>query len=200
MATPARRTSGGPVLQDALTDALASAFFEELAAAGYGRLSIEAVARRAGAGKAAVYRRWPSKQAMALDLITKVAVAAADTPDTGTLRGDLHAYLTAAADGLRHPLASKIIPDLLAEAGREPALAASLAEGIGGARRERAAELLRRGIDRGELPRDLNIPLALDFLAGPLYWRLTISDAPLEPGYLDDLITMLLNAFRAEHP
>lgn len=197
MANPVRRAAGGPVLQDALTDALTSAFFEELAAVGYGRLSIEAVARRAGAGKAAVYRRWPSKQAMAADLITKVAVAAAETPDTGTLRGDLRAYLGAAADGLRHPLASKIIPDLLAEAGREPALAESLAEGVGGARRERAADLLRRAIARGELPADLNIPLALDFLAGPLYWRLTVNAAPLEPGYLDELITMLLTAFRA---
>ncbi|WP_433666259.1 TetR-like C-terminal domain-containing protein [Nocardia sp. CA-136227] len=192
-----RRTSGGPVLQDDLTEALTTAFFEELAAVGYGRLSIEAVARRAGAGKAAVYRRWPSKQAMATDLITKVAVDAADTPDTGTLRGDLHAFLAAAAEGLRHPLASKIIPDLLAEAAREPALAATLTTGIATTRRDRATTLLRRAITRGELPHDLDLPLALDFLAGPLYWRLTITGIPPEPAYLDDLTTMLLTAYRA---
>ncbi|MEU1204896.1 TetR-like C-terminal domain-containing protein [Nocardia sp. NPDC005825] len=197
MPHPPRRTSGGPVLQDDLTEALATAFFEELAAVGYGRLSIEAVARRAGAGKAAVYRRWPSKQAMATDLITKVAVDAADTPDTGTLRGDLHTFLTAAAEGLRHPLASKIIPDLLAEAAREPALAATLTTGIATTRRDRATTVLRRAITRGELPDDLNLPLALDFLAGPLYWRLTITGIALEPTYLEDLTTMLLTAFRA---
>lgn len=197
MPHPPRRTSGGPVLQDELTEALTTAFFEELAAVGYGRLSIEAVARRAGAGKAAVYRRWPSKQAMATDLITKIAVDAADTPDTGSIRGDLHAFLTAAADGLRHPLASKIIPDLLAEAAREPALAATLTTGIATTRRDRATALLRRAITRGELPDDLDIPLALDFLAGPLYWRLTITGIPPEPTYLDDLTTMLLTAFRA---
>ncbi|WP_067563790.1 TetR-like C-terminal domain-containing protein [Nocardia acidivorans] len=198
MPTPStRRSPGGPVLQDALTDALANAFFQELAAVGYGRLSIEAVARRAGAGKAAVYRRWSSKQAMAVDLITKAAVAAAEVPDTGSVRADVRAYLAAAAEGLRHPLASKIIPDLLAEAGREPALATALADGVGGARRERAAALLRRGIDRGELPGDLDIPLALDFLAGPLYWRLTVVNVPLESSYLDDLTAMLLSAFRA---
>ncbi|WP_067817039.1 TetR-like C-terminal domain-containing protein [Nocardia inohanensis] len=198
MPSPARRTAGGPVLQDALTDALSTAFFEELATVGYGRLSIEAVARRAGAGKAAVYRRWPSKQAMATELIAKVAVAAAETPDTGTLRGDLHAYLTAAAAGLRHPLASKIIPDLLAEASREPVLAEALATGVGGARRERATELFHRAIDRGELAADLNIPLALDFLAGPLYWRLTVIPTPPEPAYLDNLVTMLLAAYGAD--
>lgn len=197
MPQPPRRTSGGPVLQDELTEALTTAFFEELAAVGYGRLSIEAVARRAGAGKAAVYRRWPAKQAMATDLITKVAVDAADTPDTGSLRGDLHAFLTAAADGLRHPLASKIIPDLLAEAAREPALAATLEAGIATTRRDRATALLHRAITRGELPADLDIPLALDFLAGPLYWRLTITGIPPEPTYLDNLTAMLLTAFRA---
>ncbi|MFD7842899.1 TetR-like C-terminal domain-containing protein, partial [Nocardia sp. NPDC059764] len=152
------------------------------------------VARRAGAGKAAVYRRWPSKQAMATDLITKIAV---DAADTGTLRGDLHAFLTAAAAGLRHPLASKIIPDLLAEAAREPALAATLTTGIATTRRDRATALLHRAITRGELPDDLDIPLALDFLAGPLYWRLTITGIPPEPTYLDNLTTMLLTAFRA---
>ncbi|MEU4343365.1 TetR-like C-terminal domain-containing protein [Nocardia sp. NPDC023852] len=44
---------------------------------------------------------------------------------------------------------------------------------------------LRRAIERGELPHDLNIPHDLDFLAGPLYWQLTASNIPPEPGYLD---------------
>jgi AcrR family transcriptional regulator len=48
---PGRRVSGGPVLQDEVTQTLAEAFFEELAAVGYGRLSLEAVAKRAGAGR-----------------------------------------------------------------------------------------------------------------------------------------------------
>jgi AcrR family transcriptional regulator len=58
---PVRRTTGGPVLQDDVTDAIRAAFFEELAATGYGKLSIDAIARRAGSGKTAIYRRWPSK-------------------------------------------------------------------------------------------------------------------------------------------
>src|SRR5258707_518226 len=58
---PPGRMSGGPVLQTEVTDAITNAFFEELAEVGYGRLSIDAVARRAGVGKAAIYRRWKSK-------------------------------------------------------------------------------------------------------------------------------------------
>ncbi|WRZ87650.1 TetR/AcrR family transcriptional regulator C-terminal ligand-binding domain-containing protein [Streptomyces sp. NBC_01007] len=197
-AAPARRPLGGPVLQDAVTEAIALAFFEELAAVGYGRLSIEAVAKRAGAGKAAVYRRWPSKQAMAVDLITKAAVDTVGVPDTGSLRGDLRIYLSTTADGFLHPLASRIIPDMLAAAVREPTLAEALRHNIADVRRKHVTELLQRGIERRELPGDLNIGLALDFLIGPLYWRLIVGDYPPEPdsGYFEELTDMLLHAFR----
>src|SRR5882724_7901658 len=86
---PRRRTSGGPVLQDDVTEAIESAYFAELADVGYGRLSIDAVAKRAAVGKAAVYRRWRSKLDMTMALVSKTAVAAVDVPDTGTLRGDI---------------------------------------------------------------------------------------------------------------
>jgi AcrR family transcriptional regulator len=185
------------VLQDAVTDAIALAFFEELAAVGYGRLSIEAVAKRAGSGKAAVYRRWPSKRVMAVDLITKAAVDTVGVPDTGSLRGDLHLFLTTTAEGFLHPLASRIIPDVLAAAVREPTLAEGLRHSIADVRRKHVTELLQRGMERGELPEDLHVGLALDFLIGPLYWRLMVDDYPPEPNYFDELTGMLLAAFRA---
>ena len=81
------------MLQDDVTAAIETAFFEELARVGYGRLSIDAVAKRAGVGKAAVYRRWRSKQDLTVALVAKFAVAAIDVPDTGTLTGDLRQYL-----------------------------------------------------------------------------------------------------------
>ncbi|MFJ4920647.1 TetR-like C-terminal domain-containing protein [Streptomyces sp. NPDC088725] len=192
-----RRASGGPVLQDAVTDAIMTAMFEELAAVGYGKLSVEAVAKRAGAGKAAIYRRWPSKQAMVIELVTQVAIRTADDPDTGSLRGDLRAFLAAAEAGLRHPLASRIIPDLFAESGRTPELAEAMRPRISQVRREQAGALLQRAVERGELSADLNVPLALDFLVGPLYWRLTVLAAPTDPDYLDQLTDMLLTAFGA---
>jgi AcrR family transcriptional regulator len=121
-----RRTSAGPVLQSEVTDAIQTAFFEELAEVGYGRLSIDAVAKRAGVGKAAIYRRWRSKLDMTVALTSEVAVAAIDVPDTGSLRGDIRQYLDNACEAIAHPLARHIIPDLLAEATRNPALADAL--------------------------------------------------------------------------
>ncbi|MFI5782408.1 TetR/AcrR family transcriptional regulator [Nocardia sp. NPDC051570] len=193
-----RRTpAGAAVMQPQVTAAIRAAAFTELAEVGYGKLSMEAVARRAGVSKPTLYRRWPSKQQLVLALIAEVAVTAAETPDTGTLRGDLRAFLEVTAAGLAHPLAARIIPDLLAEAVRTPALAEALGTGLGEQRRERVAELLRRGIERGELPGDLNIELALDFTVAPLFWRQTLRGGTTDPGYLDELTEMVLHALRA---
>jgi AcrR family transcriptional regulator len=133
--TPTRRTSGGPVLQDEVTEAIRAALFEELAQVGYGKLSIDAVAKRAGAGKAAIYRRWSGKQAMVVALVSDVAIASIDIPDTGTLHGDIRQFLVNASEALAHPLVRAIVPDLLAEATRTPELAEALLGAIRDPRR-----------------------------------------------------------------
>ncbi|MFF2515907.1 TetR-like C-terminal domain-containing protein [Streptomyces sp. NPDC058086] len=185
------------MLQDSVTEAISAAFFEELASGGYARLSLEAVAKRAGAGKAAIYRRWPSKLEMTVALISAVAVDAPEVADSGTLRGDVLAFLVDIADALRHRLPSKIIPDLLAESARNPELAQALLAAVRDTRRAKATRLLERAIERGELPADVDRELALDFLAGPLYWRLAVVHTPTSADYLDRLTDKLLAAFAA---
>jgi AcrR family transcriptional regulator len=192
-----RQVSGGPVLQDSVTEAIEAAFFEELAAVGYSRLSVEAVAKRAGAGKAAVYRRWPSKQAMAVALVSKVAVAATGSPDTGSLRGDVTELLREFMAALDHPMTSRIVPDLFAEAARNEELGQALLASVHDPRRENAARLLRRAIERGELPADTDIELDLDFLASPVYWRLAVSRTPVPEDYLERLVTKIISALAA---
>ncbi|MFF7635775.1 TetR-like C-terminal domain-containing protein [Kitasatospora sp. NPDC008050] len=194
---PERRLPGGPVLQDSVTEAISAAFFEELASVGYARLSLEAVAKRAGAGKAAIYRRWPSKLEMTVALVSAVAVDAPEVADSGTLRGDVLAFLTEIAGALRHRLPSKIIPDLLAEGTRNPELAQALFAAVRDTRRAKATRLLDRAVERGELPADVDRELALDFLAGALYWRLAVVHTPTGPDYLDRLADKLLAAFAA---
>ncbi|MFI7106775.1 TetR/AcrR family transcriptional regulator [Nonomuraea sp. NPDC050227] len=195
--SPAARPPGGPVLQGAVTDAIRTAFLEELAEVGYGRLSLEAVARRAGSGKAAIYRRWPSKEAVTIDLIAQVSIAATDTPDTGTLRGDVLAFLTAVDAALRHPLVSRILPDLFAAGVHHPNIADSLRDRVGGARREKAVSVLRRAVERGELAPDTDFELGLDLLAGPLYWSTTVRQAPADPARLQRLADKVVAALAA---
>jgi AcrR family transcriptional regulator len=194
--TTARRPPG-KALQDDVTEAIAKAFFEELAETGYGRLSVDAVARRAGVGKAAVYRRWPSKQRMAIELTSSVANAAIDTPDTGNLRDDVKQYLVNAHAALSHPLARMIIPDLLAEANRDSELATAMLTTVRDPRRAKAAELVTKAIARGELPGDTDVDLCLDLLAGPLYWRMSAIHTELGADYLDRLADKVVAAFKA---
>ncbi|NOP97142.1 MULTISPECIES: TetR/AcrR family transcriptional regulator [Mycolicibacterium] len=198
MASTPRRTSGGPVLLDDVTAAIETAFFEELAAVGYGRLSVDAVAKRAGVGKAAIYRRWKSKQDLAVDLVTKVAVAAIDVPDTGTLRGDIRAYLQNGREALTHRLARTIIPDLLAEAARDPDYSATIAGQIREPRRLKAAQLFERARERGEIADDADIDVALDTIGGALYWRQSVMQVDADDDYLDRLTEAIVTLVAAD--
>jgi AcrR family transcriptional regulator len=181
-----RVPAGAAVLRDDITAAIREAVVAELAAVGYGRLSIEAVARRAGVGKTAIYRRWTSKLELVLDIVTEVAGQRLPLLDTGSLTGDLEMLLTILSHALRHPLASQIIPDLLAEAARNPKIGQTLQEALQANQRDVTIRLLDRAVERGELRR-ADPDLAMDLLFGPLYWRLAIARSPLPKGYVSRL-------------
>jgi AcrR family transcriptional regulator len=172
----ASRLSGAAVKRPQITDALVQTFFEEWARVGYSALSLDAVARKAGVGKAALYRRWRSKPDMAADLVRQLsatAIMASDPGDQGALEADLYVALLAVRRILRHPLVRRILPDLYTAIPREPALAAAMRPGE--MMREKKVEaLVDRAIARGELPADLDRRAATDFLIGPLYWRIVV--------------------------
>jgi AcrR family transcriptional regulator len=184
---PRRTPAGAAVLQEDVTAAIRAAVFQELATVGYGRMSIEGVARRAGVGKTAVYRRWPSKLQMVIDVVSAVAVPDAPAPGTGTLRGDLRALLGTTAQALRHPLASQIVPDLLAEAARNPDIAQTLRTALSQIQESVGEAIIQGAVARGELPAETDTRFALDVVVGPLYWRLAVVRGPLPPEYLDRL-------------
>jgi AcrR family transcriptional regulator len=186
--------AGAAVLRGDITTALRQALLEELAAVGYGRLSIEAVARRAGVAKTAVYRRWHSKLEMVLEVVAEVAGQKLSLPDTGSLRTDLELVMQVLAHALRHPLASQIIPDLLAEAGRDAQIARTLEQSLRAAQKDIGVRLVDRAIERGELPADVDPDLAVDLVVGPLYWRLAVARRPLPPEYLSRLAAATVTA------
>lgn len=173
------------MLQADVTRAIRGAVFAELAAGGYGRLSIEAVAKRAKVGKTAVYRRWRSKLEMVIEVVSSAARDVTPVPDTGSLLGDVRDLIDGAAHGLRHPLARQIIPDLLAEAARSPEIAATLEEALRGTQRGIGAVVLRNAAARGELPAGTDPELALDVILGPVYWRLTVTRGELSEASAD---------------
>lgn len=189
MTTGKRRApAGAAVLRDDITTAIRRALMQELAAVGYGRLSIEAVARRAGVSKTAIYRRWNSKLDLVLEIVATAATGKLPALDTGTLRGDLELLFQVVAHALRHPLASQIIPDLLAEAARNPTIDQTLQKVLRARQQELGGRLIGRAVQRGELPPGTDPEAAVDLIVGPLYWRLAISRTPLTDAYLGTLV------------
>ncbi|MGW7320110.1 TetR/AcrR family transcriptional regulator, partial [Streptomyces sp. NPDC054865] len=171
-ASPARRApAGAAVLREDVTEAIRAAVVEELAAVGFARMSIEGIARRAGVGKTAVYRRWKSKLHLVLDLVGAFAADGLPVPATGSLHGDVRALLEVMSHVLRHPVASAVIPDLLVEAARNPEIADAVRGAILDGQRRLAEGIVAEAVARGELSESAGPDRALDLAIGPLYWR-----------------------------
>lgn len=168
-----RKPSGAAVPRVELTQALYRALFEEWAERGFSAISLERVAARAGAGKAAIYRRWSSRYAFAEEAVSSLGLAMALTEDHGDLRQDILAFLLRLRAVLRHPLIRRILPDLHAEALRSPEMRA-INSRVAEARRAQGRGLIDRAVERGELSRNVDYALALDLLPAPLYWRMTV--------------------------
>jgi AcrR family transcriptional regulator len=127
-------------------------------------LSMEAIAARAGVGKATIYRRWKSKEELFAEAVQQIAVAP-EVPDTGSVRGDLQAA-SAAALGRMAPEAFRTIPRLLAEAGDDPQLLEAMQAALLRPRKAVIGAILRRGVERGELRADLDVELVADVILG----------------------------------
>ncbi|MEV7978401.1 TetR/AcrR family transcriptional regulator [Streptomyces sp. NPDC086519] len=196
---PRRRApAGAAVLREDVTEAIRAAVFEELAAVGYARMSIEGIARRAGVGKTAVYRRWRSKLHLVLDVVSALAVMGLPVPDTGSLEGDLRLLYEVTSRALRHPVASQIIPDLQAEAARNPDIAEAMQKTLREGQEGVASKIIEAAQRRGELAEGLDDDLAMDLISGPLYWRSVVIRTPKLPkGYLAALARATTEALKA---
>ncbi|MFF4803330.1 TetR/AcrR family transcriptional regulator [Streptomyces sp. NPDC001351] len=193
-----RPATGGAVLRQRVTDAITEAAFAELAETGYARMSMEAVARRAGVGKAALYRRWSSKQTMIAELIrSKVTHTLPHTPATGDLHSDLRELLATFRSQLAHPLLARIWAGLLAEASHDDALAEGLHTEVTAPRRAAARTILQAAIDRGELPPGLDLDLGTDLLIAPLAFRVLVLRGSSDDEYLDTLTNAIEAALKA---
>jgi AcrR family transcriptional regulator len=168
-----RKPSGAAVQSAELTDALYRAFFEEWAERGFAAISLERVAAKAGAGKAAIYRRFSSHHEFATAAVSKLGLTIAMPEDHGSLTADVLAFLTRLRAVLRHPMIRRILPDLHAEAARSAPMR-DLNTQVAKARRAQAQVILDRAIGRGELDRAVDRDLALDLLPAPLYWRMVV--------------------------
>jgi AcrR family transcriptional regulator len=153
---------------DELTAAIFRAVRGELEENGYAAVTMETIAKRAGTGKAALYRRWPSRTELIIDTVQATMPGMAGLPDTGSLRGDILALLDAFASELRGALGDAL-RGLRAEAILDPSLSRQISDYTGDFASSRLRQLVGRAAARGELGRSDVSRLRLE--AGPAIIR-----------------------------
>ncbi|MEU6742300.1 TetR/AcrR family transcriptional regulator [Streptosporangium sandarakinum] len=155
---------------------------------GYAKLSIEAVAARAGVGKDTIYRRWPSKALLFLDAVLTSSSPSLEHRDTGDIVADLREVMGQAVDLLARPPWGPLYRDLIGEAQHNPEVAAALNERFIQPQTADTLARLRTAQEQGRLAPDFDLDLAFEILSGPLYYRLLITQQPMTPAYLDRLL------------
>lgn len=176
---------------EALLAAIRAATLDELSEHGYAALTMEAVARRAGASKASLYRRWPSRADLVIDCVRHIAPAPADLPDTGELRGDLVSALTLVARAL-DGVAGEAMRGLLAEALPDVDRLRQLRATTSGRHAALMREVVARAVSRGEAPAEALAPLRLEVGVALLRHRFLFDGGPLSPELVGEIVDEVL--------
>ena len=154
-------------------------------------LTIEAVAADANVGKATVYRWWPNKGALVVDAFASSAAAQLHFPNTGSVYRDMSLQMTQFLGVLRSQR-GRIVAALLAGGQSDPELLAAFRDRFLRPRREEAYKTLRRAIQRGELPQNLDLDVVLDTLYGAIYMRFLIQHAQLSESCVHEVCRIVL--------
>ena len=194
--TPQAPSRGRPRSEKAHKAILAAAA-ELLLARGLAAVSMDAVAERAGVSKATIYRWWPKKEILALDmLLTEWSAVTPAQYESGALRSDLRALLLAWTRLVTSRPYGRVAAALIAEARTDPAFSAEYQRRILEPRRDQARMIFAQAVSRGEIVPETKVEVAIDLLYGPLYHRLLHGHAPLDDEFVDDIVDMALRGIQ----
>ena len=166
---------------------------------GYDAVSIEGIAARAGVGKTTVYRRWPSKELLIVDAITGI-MRTIVLPDTGAVEDDVLALMRGTMTMYADPATGPLLSGLVAAMARSEPVATAVRAGFVKTWRDVMKTVLRRAVERGELRDDLDPELALDLLAGPLFYRYLLIGRAIDLRFTRAVVATVLRALAPCHP
>ena len=185
---------------EVLNSAIYQATLDELTEVGYARFTMERVAERAGASKASLYRRWASRMELAIDAVHHLAPDPASAPDTGSLRGDLLAWMRLAASLLNGP-AGEALRGLLGDALSDPSRTMELRRHSRGTGHRAMQEITGRSVKRGEIDAAAVTPRRLDVGQSMLREHFLVSGAPIPDTMIMEIVDeVLLPLFHTQPP
>jgi AcrR family transcriptional regulator len=177
--------------------AILAATREILAESGVPGLTVEGVAARAGVAKTTIYRRWRSKDELALAVLIDMVEQVVAVPDKGDTRAELIAFLNGAVRILRDTLMGRVMQGLVSELAANPELAEAFHRRVVALRIAEFGRLVERGVERGDLRPDVDHELLHELLFGPVYYRLFLSGEPLDRDLAERIVAAVLPAFEA---
>ena len=155
-------------------------------------ISMEEIARKAGVGKATIYKWWPSKAYVALDAFLRKINRMVPTPDTGSARRDIQEQLRSFMVFYKSP-SGRILVQFVAEAQIDKEFASLFRKRFLKPRREAIGVIFDRGVQRGEIDQNLDRELVLDLIYGLAVYRLMVGHAPLDREVADRIVSTLFN-------
>ncbi|WP_327681444.1 TetR/AcrR family transcriptional regulator [Kitasatospora sp. NBC_00458] len=191
---PIRRRPGGRAAR--VRQAVLTAAMEVLAEEGVARLSIAAVAARAGVNETTVYRRWGTREKLVLDAMLAGSDEGIPVPDTGAVRTDLAAFARALADYLATPT-GRAVARAAALSSDDPGLAEAW-QTFWQSRLDQAGAIVNRAVERGELPPETETALALELLCSPIQTRALLGHRPIEPDLPERLADLVLDGLEGK--
>ena len=161
---------------------------------GLGGFGVADVAERAGVHQTSIYRRWGDREGLLVDAVRSRIEKAAPVPDTGSLEGDVRAFLTSVAEFMRTP-EGVLLSRLAVAAGESPALLATRTE-YWEQVLSSAARMLERAGSRGEIRTSIAASAAVEILVGPLWFRALVTGEDLDDGFVEAIIHTALTGLR----
>jgi AcrR family transcriptional regulator len=187
------RPSGRAQTEEAILEATR----ELLAERGVHQLTVEGVAARAGVAKTTIYRRWRSKDELALAVLLKMVEQIVEVPDRGDIRAELIGFVDGAVKILGKTLMGRVMQGLVSDLATNPELGRSFREQIVALRVSEIRRVLERAIERGELRPDIDVDLIHEMLFGPVYYRLLLSGGELDARLAERIVDTVLPAIRS---
>jgi len=191
----AARTSSRARTEQAILEATR----ELLAEGGVHHLTVERVAARSGVAKTTIYRRWRSKDELALAVLLKMVEQIVEVPDLGNVRSELIGFVDGAVKILGKTLMGRVMQGLVSDLATDPELGRSFREQIVALRVSEVRHVLERAIARGELRPDIDVDLIHEMLFGPVYYRLLLSGGELDAGLAERIVDTVLPAIRQQN-
>jgi AcrR family transcriptional regulator len=156
--------------------------------------TIDTVAARAGVSKATIYRHWGSRARLIHAALSSLEGLYVET-EGDSVREDLTVLLWHLVEFFNRPDIGRVFASFIDAAARDPELAELHQQTM---RRARASfeQVVRRGIERGELPADVDVDLFIDVVRSPFIYRRVVAQSPVQPADIEPVLDLVLGAFR----